>query len=115
MGLFVGFLPASPYWIVVILMLVYAGLIQLDSAALTAGTLTMAEEGRRGATLGLHALSGFGGGAVGPLVVGVVLDLFGGGGSVQAWGFGFASMGFVALLGPLGLRLLRTKEHRKIF
>ena len=113
-GLFVGFLPASPYWVVVILMLLYSGFIQLDSAALTAGTVTMAEEGRRGSTLGLHALSGFGGGAVGPLVVGLVLDAGGGGGDIQAWGLGFASMGLVALLGPLGLWWFQPKEQSNI-
>lgn len=107
MGLFVGFLPALPYWMVAGLILLYAGLIQLDSAALTAGAVLAAEEGRRGTTLGLHSLVGFGGAAFGPLAVGLVLDFSGSGGDAQSWGFAFASMGAVALLGPLALWWLR--------
>jgi MFS family permease len=107
LALVIGFLAALPYWIVVILVILYAGLIQLDSAALTAGAVMAAEKGRRGTTLGLHALIGFGGGAIGPLVVGMVLDLSGGGENVASWGYAFASMGLVALLGPFALWKLR--------
>jgi len=107
LALVIGFLAALSYWIVVILVILYAGLIQLDSAALTAGAVMAAEKGRRGTTLGLHALIGFGGGAIGPLVVGMVLDLSGGGESVTSWGYAFASMGLVALLGPFALWKLR--------
>ncbi len=113
MALFLGFLPALPYEIVVVLVLIYAGLVQLDSATLTAGAVMAAEKGRRGATLGLHALIGFGGGAVGPLVVGVVLDfsakMAGPADPVFPWGMGFASMGAVALLGPMAFWFLRPK------
>lgn len=109
LGLFSGFLPALPYWIPAGLMLLYAALIQLDSAALTAGAVMSAEGGRRGTTLGLHALIGFGGGAIGPLVVGVVLDLGGGREEIFAWGLGFASMGGVAMMGPVALWLLRPR------
>jgi MFS family permease len=109
LGLFAGFLPALPYGIVAGLMLLYAALIQLDSAALTAGAVSVAEEGRRGATLGLHALIGFAGAAIGPLVFGMLLDIGGGREDIFAWGLGFASMGGVALLGPVALWLLRPK------
>ena len=50
LGLVIGFLAALPYWMVVFLVILYAGLIQLDSAVLTAGTVLTAEKGRRGAT-----------------------------------------------------------------
>ncbi len=114
MALFLGFLPALPYMVVIILVLIYAGLVQLDSATLTAGAVMVAEKGRRGATLGLHALIGFGGGALGPLVVGVVLDVStdvgAPGDQIFPWGMGFASMGAVALLGPITFWLLRPKR-----
>jgi len=100
LALFIG-------WIIVFFVTLYAGLIQLDSAALTAGTLLAAEKGRRGSTLGLHALIGFGGGAIGPLIVGMVLDISGGGITTISWGLAFASMGFVAFLGPIALWKLR--------
>ncbi|MBT3990717.1 MAG: MFS transporter [Rhodospirillaceae bacterium] len=110
LALVLGFLAALPYWIIVLLVILYAGLVQLDSAALTAGAVMAAEKGRRGATLGLHALIGFGGGAIGPLVVGMVLDLSGAGLNVTSWGLAFASMGIVALLGPLALWKLRGQS-----
>ena len=69
----------------------------------------VAEQGRRGATLGVHAFIGFSGGAVGPIAVGLVLDLSGGGLTALSWGLGFASMGVVTLLGPFCLYWLRSR------
>ena len=110
-GLVAGFLGGGPYWMVVLVMLVYAAFIQLDSAAYTAGVISVATEGRRGATLGLHSLVGFGGAAIGPLAVGLVLDLSGGAGSTTAWGLGFASVGLVSFIGIGVFRALRPKAH----
>ena len=86
-------------------MLLYNVLIQIDSAALTTGAVMAAEPARRGATMAVHSLLGFAAGFVGPLAFGAVLDL--GGGNTQPWGWGlaFASLGVVAALGPLALRL----------
>ena len=103
LAFFIGFLATLPYWIVVILVIFYAGLIQLDSAILTAGAVFAAEKGRRGATLGVYAFIGFGGGALGPLVVGIILDASGGGTNTTSWGLAFASLGLVAFLGPIAL------------
>ena len=105
----IGFAAPLPYGWVVVLAIAYAMLNHADSAALTAGSVLAAEPGRRGATLALHSLCGFGAGFLGPLAVGVVLDLAGGSGSVLAWGLAFASMGAVVALGPLALFLLRRR------
>ena len=51
--------------------------IYIDSSALTAGTVQAAEPARRGATMGLHSMCGYAGGFVGPLGVGMILDLVG--------------------------------------
>jgi MFS family permease len=108
LSLAIGFLAALPYWIVVVLVGVYAGLIQLDSAVLTTGVIMAAEKGRRGGTLALHALVGFSGGALGPLVAGMVLDNMPDDSIRTAnWGFSFASMGITALLVPAALWRLR--------
>jgi MFS family permease len=107
LAFFIGFLATLPYWIVVILVIFYAGLIQLDSAVLTAGAVFAAEKGRRGATLGVYAFIGFSGGALGPLVVGIILDASGGGTNTTSWGLAFASLGLVAFLGPIALWRLR--------
>ena len=97
---------------VVVLMLVYNGVVQLDSAALTTGAVLEAEPTRRGAAIAVHSLIGFVGGFLGPLGFGWVLDMAGGGQSARAWAFAFASLGAVAALGPLALLgLNRTNRN----
>lgn len=83
--------------------LLWNAAIYLDSAALTAGTVQAAAPGLRGATMGLHSMCGYAGGFVGPLGVGIALDIAGRG-SDLAWGLAF---GHLALVGLLGLLLLR--------
>lgn len=100
-----GFCGGLPYGVVAGLMLLYSMLIQIDSAALTTGAVLAAEPERRGATIAIHSLLGFGAGFVGPLAFGMVLDMTGGGTTPLAWGLAFASLGLVAGLGPLALRL----------
>ncbi|MFA7430784.1 MAG: MFS transporter [Rhodospirillaceae bacterium] len=91
-----GFTIGLPYGVVAGLSILYSGLIQLDSAALTSGAVEMAEAGRRGATLAVHSLLGFLAGFLGPLALGMTLDAGG-------WGWAFFSVAAVALLGPLGM------------
>ncbi len=95
-----GFLPGLPYLAVVALVLIYSFAIQGDSAILTIGTIQMAKQGQRGATLALHSLIGFGGAALGPLVFGVVLDASGGAEKVSSWGVAFGSVGLIVMVGP---------------
>jgi predicted MFS family arabinose efflux permease len=105
----IGFSAALPYGVVVVFMMVYGSLVMLDSAALTAGALAAADAGRQGATIAVHALAGFGAAAIGPVVLGAVLDATGGGTEPSSWGAAFASLAAVGLLGPLALRLSRAK------
>ena len=95
--------------LVALAVLAWNAAIYLDSSALTAGTVQAAEPGRRGATMGLHSMFGYGGGFVGPPVVGMALDLAGRE-SVLGWMLAF---GHVAplLLGGLWL-LRRLGRHR---
>ena len=71
--------------------------IYIDSSALTAGTVQAADPHLRGATMGLHSMSGYAGGFIGPLGVGLVLDLSGGN-SVTGWGFAFGHIAVVTLM-----------------
>ena len=80
------------------LVLLWNAAIYVDSSALTAGTVQAAEPERRGATMGLHSMAGYAGGCVGPLGVGVVLDLCGRD-SVAGWGLGFGHLALVTLAG----------------
>jgi MFS family permease len=100
-----GFAAPLDYGFVAALALVYAAVIQLDSAALTAGAVDAARKGQRGATLAVHGLVGFGCAGIGPLVFGIALDATGRGATPLSWGLAFASLALVALLGPLALRM----------
>lgn len=81
--------------------------IYIDSSALTAGTIQAADPYLRGATMGLHSMAGYGGGFIGPLGVGLVLDLCGDD-SEMAWGLAF---GHIAMITLMGLFILRKLGH----
>ena len=88
-------------------MLIYGAVIWLDSASLTAGTAGTAEPSRRGATLAVHSTLGYLGGFVGPLAVGLVLDL--GGGNTAAWSAAFALIAALMLLSLVPFVAMRPR------
>lgn len=109
LALAVGFSPALGYGASAAALLVYNAFIYADSASLTAGTVGSAAPGKRGATLAMHAMMGYAGGFVGPLVMGLTLDALGGE-SVLNWGLGFAHIAVIMLVGPTALLLLRPRD-----
>jgi MFS family permease len=106
----IGFAAPLPYPLVIVLALIYAAVVQADSAALTAGTVCAAEPGRRGATLAVHSVVGFSGAFLGPLVMGVTLDAVGGG-SVLGWGLAFGCLAVMSVAGIAALWW--TRERRE--
>ena len=70
---------------------------------MTAGTVAAAGKNFRGATMGLHSMSGYAGGFFGPLGVGLALD-FVGRDTVLGWGLGF---GHLVVMTPAGLAVPR--------
>jgi MFS family permease len=92
-----------PLWLVITFCLLLSMLTMGDSAAITTGTMFAATEGQRGITLAAHSIVGFGGGLVGPLAVGIVLDLTVRWGEPASWLAGFLTM---ALGSAAGLVLL---------
>ena len=66
--------------------------------------------GRRGATMAVHALFGFGAGILSPLAFGAVLDLAGGAERILAWGLAFALLALAPL--ALGLPVLARMGRR---
>jgi MFS family permease len=107
----IGFAAPLPYGVVVAIALAYSAAVQTDSAALTAGAIAVSTPGRQGATMAVYSLIGFSGGFVGPLVLGWVLDLSGGGESANSWGLAFASVGVIGLLGPAALALVPRDQR----
>jgi MFS family permease len=93
--------------------LLWNAAIYLDSSALTAGTVQAADPELRGATMGLHSMAGYSGGFLGPLGVGLILDLAGGDG-ILGWGLGFGHLAVVTLGGLAVLRRLgRSTRSRE--
>ena len=64
---------------------------------------------RRGATLAVHSTLGYAGGFVGPLMVGVILDLAGGM-SRAAWGAAFLAVATLMLFALVTFWLIRPRE-----
>ena len=109
-----GFSASWPFWLVVVLSLVYGCTVTGDSGSITAGVVAAAPEGYGGATMAVHSCIGFIGAFGGPLMFGVMLDLAGpsgGGETILSWGVAFAFTGAVVTLGPLALSLLREKRN----
>lgn len=102
----IGLTPALSYGAVALFCLLHGGVVALDSVALTAGALGHAEPGYRGATMALHSMIGFGGGTLGPLAFGWVLDMAGGE-TPLGWWFAFAHMGVLALAGTVLMAVLK--------
>ncbi len=105
----IGFLGSMGYWIAVGLLVFYGMVIWLDSSSLTAGAAGAADPARRGATLAVHSMLGYGGGFVGPLAVGWVLDLSGGM-SPRAWGLAWATVAALMVLALVAFLWIRPRE-----
>ena len=105
LSLVAGWTTGISFPLAAMAVLVWNAAIYLDSSALTAGTVQASEKRLRGATMGLHSMAGYAGGFLGPLGVGLVLDLAGGDG-VLGWGLAFGHLAVVTLAGLVVLRRL---------
>lgn len=105
-ALAIGLLAVSSYWLAVVLLFAYGIVAWLDSSSLTAGAAGTAEPARRGATLAVHSSLGYGGGLVGPIVVGWSLD-WAGGMSPLGWIAGFGSVAALMLVALVAFWLMR--------
>ena len=85
LGIALACSTGQSWWLIVVLAIGHAVFIMADSATLTAGLVTSAQENIKGAAMGLHSLMGFGGGMVGPAIFGFVLDISGSRSSQIAW------------------------------
>lgn len=104
----IGFSSGVSYQLAAALVLLYGLFIWLDSSSLTAGVVGSAEPEHRGATLAVHSTIGYGGGFVGPLMIGWILDWVGGR-SVLGWGVAFMHVAVIMLIGPCVLARWRPK------
>ena len=96
-----------PIWAVVPACLLFSMLTMADSAAITTGAMFAAAEGQRGITLAVHSIVGFSGGLLGPLAVGVVLDVTTAALGKASWLGGFVTMAMGSLAGLILLAMAR--------
>ena len=109
LALTVGFTAGIGYGTAAAVCLLYNAVIYADSSSLTAGTVGNADPERRGVALAVHAMLGYGGGFIGPLMMGLILHVLGGE-SVLNWGIAFGHIAIVLLVGPLAIRALKPRE-----
>lgn len=107
----VGFAAEVSYGLAAAACFVYGATTIAESSVVTAGAVSSAAPGQRGATMAVHSSFGFGAAIFGPLCFGIALDLAGET-TVTGWAIAFAHLGGVALLGPLFIALLRPVPLR---
>jgi MFS family permease len=105
-----GFGTQWPFWLLAVLLVAHSVFVMADSSALTAGAVLSAQPERKGATMAVHALLGFGVGIFSPLAFGVVLDFGGGAENAVAWALSFSLLSVAPLVAPILLYRLRG-EH----
>ena len=86
------------FYLILVLALLFNITIMLDSASLTAGTVSAASEHDRGALLAVHTIIGFGGAALGAPTIGFVLDIAGGETDITAWSIALMTIGLGSAL-----------------
>jgi MFS family permease len=101
-----GWIVESSAVLAAVLIVAWLAFVFLDSSALTAGTVQAADPALRGATMGLHSMCGYAGGFIGPLGVGLALDMAGNN-LVLGWGLGFGQLALISLIGLVFVRRLR--------
>lgn len=111
-GVACGLASTQPFALVLALLFLYNFLIAADSGALTTGAVAASREGERGATLAVHSILGFIGGAVGPLAVGFALDRMGGISNASAWSWAFGVMAAGSLMAALASLLVVPRGPR---
>ena len=110
-GVACGLASAQPFAFVLALLFIYNFLIAADSGALTTGAVAAAREGERGATLAVHTILGFVGGAIGPLAVGFALDRAGGITNARAWTWAFVVMAAGSLMAAVASLLVAPRSR----
>lgn len=104
----IGWLGEFPWAVVVGLTVVYGWAIAADSAIYSTAVTETADKSKLGSTLAVHSFLGFMGGVVGPIVMGMVLDVVP---ESLKWGVGFSATGALAIVAIAGLMRIRALEQ----
>ena len=98
-GITVAFTTSAPLWVIASLSILYGIFSYADTGPLNAITVSLAEPDVRGATMAIHACTGFVGGILGALAIGMTLQISGGFFSPEAWKYAFLVMVFGSAFG----------------
>jgi MFS family permease len=105
-GLVLGFLVNAPFILIFGGVMVYGFVVTADAGTLNAALVSVTQGSRLGGMLGIHAMFGATGAALGPMLFGAVLDLAGGELSQAAWMASFAAMACLVTVGPAAIHYL---------
>lgn len=103
--------PGGNIYVVLALLVLLQITSFADVGALGAGAVALAHQSRRGTSLAVYALAGFVSGFAGPVVVGSVLDWFGGLESRTGWAVAFLTMAMGSAVAGMAVWTTRHGER----
>jgi len=112
----IGWTRTSPFWVVLVLSILYGFLVTGESSVLSTGVTELAHPAGLGRTMALQSLLGWGAASLSPIAFGYVLDItnppdalvrFG---YVPNWGWAFMLLGVGGLLGPLAVWQIKKRS-----
>ena len=104
-ALAMAFAVHGPFWLFYLLLVLYGISTFADTAALSSGVVLHAEAENRGMALAVFSTAGFGGGMVGPVIIGFLIENFGGRQAPDAWTAANLGLACFALLPALAMML----------
>ena len=102
----IGWTGDFPWPLIVAIAVVYGWAIAADSAIYSTGVTEVASPEQLGSTMAVQAFAGLVGGVLGPILMGLVLDV-----TDDSFRWGFSSMGVIAVIAVVALLRLRYLER----
>jgi MFS family permease len=117
LSLLFGWTRTFPFWLVLILAILYGFMVTGESSVLSTGITELAHPSGLGRTMALQSLLGFGAASISPILFGYILDLTNPAdaltryGYVPNWGWAFMILGVGGLMGPLVISRIKKKVN----
>ena len=93
------------------MVVVYGWVIATDSAIYSTAITEVSDPEQLGSTMAAQAFLGFGGGVLGPIVFGGVLDIFEG---TLRWPLAFSLLGLLSIVAIVGLTRVGTMSRDEL-
>jgi MFS family permease len=110
-SLALGWMIALPFWALVLLALGYGFVAVGDSPVLSTALTEAMPSAHLGTALATRSILGFGGGAIAPVVFGIVLDATASASPQVSWGLAFASLGVGGVVAAWFAARLGVRSH----